>query len=72
MSYTNADLVAVQEAIIKLGTGDRVVQVDFSDGHSTKYSEVTMNVLKSLRSDIQREISTATTQFFRTTTNKGL
>ena len=71
MSYTQEDLAAIQSAIIKLGVGDRVVEVNFSDGHSAKYAETSLASLKALRAGIQRELSTGR-RFIPTVTRKGL
>ena len=52
MAYTEADLQAVQDAINKLQSGERVVQVAH-DGHVVKYAEVELDELVALRNQIK-------------------
>ena len=72
MAYTSTDLEKIQKAIIDLGAGDRVVQVDFSDGHSTKYSETTKKDLFEIESRILRSLNPTSKRYIRTVSRKGL
>lgn len=58
MAYTEADLVAVQEAINKLQSGERVVQVQH-DSHLVKYAEVDLDDLVRLRNQIKAVVKVA-------------
>ncbi len=71
MAYTADDLAAVQAAIIELATGKRVVKIAFSNGEIVEYAASSINILKSLRADIQSETS-GHQRYFRTITDKGL
>ncbi len=52
MAYTDTDLQAVTDAITKLQSGERVVQVAH-DGHMVRYAEVQLNDLIALRNQIR-------------------
>jgi len=58
MAYTEADLQAVQDAINKLQSGERVVQVAH-DGHVVKYAEVELDELIALRTQIKAVVKIA-------------
>lgn len=58
MAYTEADLQAVQDAITKLQSGERVVQVAH-DGHVVKYAEVELDELMRLRNQIKAVVKVA-------------
>tara|TARA_B100001564_G_C20190066_1_gene467995 strand:+ start:68 stop:295 length:228 start_codon:yes stop_codon:yes gene_type:complete len=58
MTYTKADLQAVQDAINKLQSGERVVQVAH-DGHVVKYAEVELDELLKLRNQIKSVVKAA-------------
>jgi len=58
MAYTEADLQAVQDAINKLQSGERVVQVAH-DGHVVKYAEVELDELVALRNQIKAVVKVA-------------
>ena len=58
MTYTEADLQAVQDAINKLQSGERVVQVAH-DGHVVKYAEVELDELLKLRNQIKSVVKAA-------------
>jgi hypothetical protein len=55
MAFTSSDLASIEAAILSLGTGEAVVMVTFSNGHSVRYRETDLGKLLSLRSMIQRE-----------------
>ncbi len=73
MSYTSEDLQSVQEAIIKLATGERVVQVRVGD-QLIEYAPADMEALRTLKGEISLALSTAETRprYVRTTTSKGV
>jgi len=58
MAYTLEDLHRLEEAIIKLQSGERVVQVAH-DGHAVKYASVELNDLIRLRDRVKSEVKTA-------------
>ncbi|MBI9092189.1 MAG: hypothetical protein JEZ12_23500 [Desulfobacterium sp.] len=74
MAYTSDDLTAVQGAIVELATGKRVVKISFSNGQNVEFGAAGLAGLKTLRSEIQAEISAEanTKRYFRTVTSKGL
>tara|TARA_B100001564_G_C20660853_1_gene681463 strand:+ start:2322 stop:2546 length:225 start_codon:yes stop_codon:yes gene_type:complete len=55
MTYTLEDLERIEEAIAKLQTGERVVQVAH-DGHVVKYAEVELSELITLRDRINLQV----------------
>jgi hypothetical protein len=55
MAYTETDLQAVDDAIAKLQSGERVVQVAH-DGHVVRYAEVQLKDLITLRNQIKAGI----------------
>lgn len=55
--YTIEDLQRLEEAIIKLQSGERVVQVAH-DGHAVKYASVELNDLIALRDRVKAEVKT--------------
>jgi hypothetical protein len=55
MAYTETDLQAVDDAITKLQSGERVVQVAH-DGHVVRYAEVQLKDLITLRNQIKSGI----------------
>ena len=54
---TQEDLEKVDQAIIDLAAGDRIEQVDFSDGHSVKYARTSLGDLERVRTGVQRKLS---------------
>lgn len=58
MAYTIEDLERVEEAITKLQSGERVVQVAH-DGHVVKYAEVELTELLTLRNRIKAQVKVA-------------
>lgn len=58
MAYTQSDLDKVERAIIDLAAGERVVEVNFGSGDSTRYDgSVGLNQLINLRDRIRGEIA---------------
>ena len=55
MTYTLEELESIEEAIAKLQTGERVVQVAH-DGHVVKYAEVELSELITLRDRINLQV----------------
>lgn len=51
MAYTQDDLQAVQTAITKLATGQRVTEVRYA-GRTMRFSELSLDKLKSVRDEI--------------------
>lgn len=58
MAYTSADLTSIENAILALGSGERVVVVRFSSGKTIQYSETSINDLMTLRGIIKKDINT--------------
>ncbi len=69
--YTQTDLESVQNAIIELAQGARVVKF-ITQGKTTEYSETDLASLKKLRDEISRELRVSSKSFIRTRTRKGL
>ena len=57
MAYTSADLTSVENAILALGSGERVVVVRFSSGKTIQYSETSIDDLMTLRGIIKKDIN---------------
>ncbi|MBZ9665751.1 hypothetical protein H3221_013420 [Pseudomonas sp. LMG 31766] len=58
MAYTQSDLEKVERAIIDLAAGERVVEVQFGSGESTRYDgSVGLMQLVNLRDRIRGEIA---------------
>lgn len=70
--YTSADLVAVTNAIRALMTGARVAVVTYAGPpqRSVTYSASSLNDLRSLQAEIQREVN-GTPTYRRVSFNKG-
>lgn len=64
MAYSIEDLQRIEEAIIKLQTGERVVQVAH-DGHVVKYAEVELAELLALRDRMNSQALSAGTSYKR-------
>ena len=73
MAYTQADQDAVQNAIVELATGRRVVRLTFG-GKTTEFHQTDIDKLRSLLSEITADVSAAGggAQFYLTRTSKGL
>ena len=56
--YTAADLASVKNAILALSTGTRKVKATIA-GATIEYGQVSLPALRSLRDDIQAELSEA-------------
>jgi hypothetical protein len=62
MAYTQTDLDKVERAIIDLAAGERVAQVDFGSGDSTRYDgSVGLTQLINLRDRIRGELASTGT-----------
>ncbi|MFO7596463.1 MAG: gpW family head-tail joining protein [Desulfocurvibacter africanus] len=74
MAYTQADLDAVQTAILALAKGERVTSIRFADGKQVQYGEADLPALKVLREEIVREVQAATgrRRYAFASTSKGL
>lgn len=57
MAYTSADLTSIENAILALGSGERVVVVRFSSGKTIQYSETSIDDLMTLRGIIKKDIN---------------
>ena len=73
MAYTTADLTKIQDAIIALAEGKRVVSVTVN-GKTIAYGQSQIKELQALRDSIQAEINAASNarRFVLTSTEKGL
>ena len=73
MAYTQQNLIDVEQAIVDLAKGKRVVRV-IIEGKSIEYSQANINELKNLRAEIKAELQAANgrPRFVLTTTRKGL
>lgn len=74
MAYTEADLAAVDAALLALAKGERVATVSSSDGRSVTYAQAEFDKLRRFRAEMASEISSAAgrRRFVLTTTGKGL
>ena len=75
MSYTQADLTNIQNAIVALAKGERVVSVSTSNGKSITYGQSQLKDLQALRDSIRTELdnsSSTTRRFVLIQTDKGL
>jgi hypothetical protein len=57
MAFDATDLASIETAIRAIITGDRVVSVTFSDGKKVDYQKTDLEALKTMRSQINAEIS---------------
>ena len=73
MAYTQTDLESVEQAIIALASGERVVAVEIDDKR-IEYSRADLDKLRKLRLEIMSELQSASgrKRFVLTTTSKGL
>jgi hypothetical protein len=74
MSYTAAELIKVQAALVALAEGSRVVSVT-TNGKTIQYGPADIKALQTLRDAMQTEIdsgSTTTRRFVLTSSEKGL
>ena len=73
MSYTDADLAAVQAAILALATGTRVISMTIG-GKTIQYGPAQINELKALRDEVKNEVESAAgrPKYVLTSTSKGL
>lgn len=71
--YTEANLIAIRNAMIAFATGTRKVRLSMGD-KSIEYAVSTLAELERMEAKILAEIQTATTRprFFLTSTEKGL
>ena len=74
--YTSSDLAKVEEAIVDLASGKRVVRVMLSGGKLIEYGSAQIKELESLRNAMQTEINQISTtkqrRFVLTQSSKGL
>ena len=73
MAYTAADLANIEEAIVKLAMGARVVRVTIGD-KLIEYGQAQLPELQELRDQMKNEMQAASgrKQFVLTKTSKGL
>ena len=73
MSYTEADLNNVKNALLNLAMGKRVVSVSLAN-KSIQYAQADMEKLEKLLAVIQADLDAAAGQpsFYLTSTSKGL
>ena len=72
MAYTSADLTNVEQAIIALASGTKIVRMTIGD-KSFEYGQADISDLKKLRAEIHAELaeSTIRPKFVLTQTGKG-
>ena len=58
MAYTQQNLIDVEQAIVDLAKGKRVVRV-IIEGKSIEYSQANIDELKNLRAEIKAELQAA-------------
>ena len=73
MAYTQADLESVQNAIVELATGKRMVRLTVGD-RTFEFGQAQMERMAELREQIKAELAAATDRprFWLTRTSKGL
>ena len=73
MAYSQQNLIDIEQAIVDLAKGKRVVRV-IIEGKSIEYSQANISELKNLRGEIKAELLAAEgrPRFVLTTTRKGL
>jgi hypothetical protein len=73
MGYSEADLAAIETAILELAQGKRVVSVTM-DGRTVQWQQADLDKLIALRNQIQSESQAAAgrPRFVLTSTSKGL
>jgi len=74
MAYTATDLANVQEALIKLATGKRVVSYTIA-GRTVTYNQAQIKEVQALRDEIRAEVENTSAQrcfVLAQTTDKGL
>ncbi len=73
MAYTATDLATIESAITSLAAGTRKVRVTMN-GKTVEYGQVDLEQLRSLRDQIQAEVSSASgrRRFVLTSSSKGL
>lgn len=59
MAYTSTHLTDIENAIIALGKGTRVVQVRSADGDMVSYGLADLPQLQKLRDEIKAEVNAA-------------
>ena len=58
MAYTSEDLSSIEEGLLKLARGERVVSVTIGD-KTVRYSEADISQLRSLRNEIKAELQSS-------------
>ncbi len=73
MAYSESDLTTIESAITSLAAGTRKVRATLN-GKTVEYGQVDLAQLRSLRDQIQAEVSSAAgrRRFVLTSTSKGL
>ncbi|MDF3864215.1 hypothetical protein ACNFH5_18185 [Pseudomonas sp. NY15435] len=59
MAYTKEHLAQVEQAIVDLARGERVVEVRFGPNDSTRYASAELPQLEALRDTIRAELLAA-------------
>lgn len=73
MAFTSANLTTVEEAILALASGQRIVSFTIGDRTFT-YGQAQLNDLRALRDEIKSEVGAAagSANYILTSTSKGL
>jgi len=74
MAYTQTDLDNINNAILELAKGERVVRITYSDGKTVEYQPAKLSTLQSIAATVQGQINRTSGKpsFFRASTSKGL
>ena len=73
MAYVSSDLTLIENAIKDFISGDRKSKVKFRDGREVEFARVSLTELRSLRSEIQTALASASRPRRAVfTTSKGL
>lgn len=76
MAYTEADLIALKAARLKLATGQTIESVRYSDGKEVRYSSAKMSELDSIIAAATAETTAAggmaRRRYIRVISSKGL
>ena len=70
--YTEADLAAIRQAIIKLASGQRVTQIRTANGKSVTYESTDLKQLQQLEAQLKKSLRPPRRRLSYLVTGKGL